>query len=78
MRQPRKVRIKVATLRKLKKALLEGDASTAVEIVEDCLDLENMERVRIAKRELYEARESGAISPALYDQFYAELEALLP
>lgn len=78
MRQPRKVRIKVATLRKLKSALLAGDTGIALELVEDCLDLENMERVRIAKRELYEARESGAISPALYEHFYAELEALLP
>ena len=78
MGRPQKVRIKVHTLRKLKAALNAGDLSAAFELVEDCLDLEHPERVRKAKRELYEARESGEISPSLYDYLYKQLEDSLP
>lgn len=77
-RRERKVNIKERTLIKLKWALDEGDLSTAREIVDDCLDLVHRERVRKAKRELYEARESGEISPSLYDYLYKQLEDSLP
>lgn len=78
MGRPQKVRIKVHTLRKLKAALNAGDLNTVQALVNDCLDLEHLERVRKAKRELYEARESGEISPSLYDYLYKQLEDSLP
>lgn len=74
----KKVQVKEATLVKLKYALDTGDLSTAREIVDDCLDMRHQERVRQAKRELYEAREKGVIDRALYDYLYDQLEDSIP
>ena len=73
-----RVSIKVHTLRKLKAALDAGDLNTVQALVNDCLDLEHMERVRTAKRQLYEARECGNISYELYRELYDQLEESLP
>lgn len=78
MPRERRVNIKVGTLWKLSKALDRGDLSTIRRILDDCLDFAHQERVRQAKRELYEARESGEISPSLYDYLYKQLEDSLP
>lgn len=78
MPRERRVNIKVGTLWKLSKALDRGDLSTIRRILDDCLDFAHQERVRQAKRELYEARQAGRITQGLYEVLYQQLEDSIP